>query len=104
MSLRYGLVSTMQALGLNVVFGERAAFTGISASTPTHISDAVHKAAVEVNEEGTVAAAVTDISSIAFAAIEPTPVVQFTVDHPFLCYIRDRGNNGVLFIGEVQIL
>ncbi|KAK8758758.1 hypothetical protein V5799_003612 [Amblyomma americanum] len=102
MSLRYDLVPTMRALGLNVVFGDEADFSGISASTPTRISDAVHKAAVEVNEEGTVAAAVTGLSITPL--VVPPPPVQFTVDRPFLYYIRYRGNNRILFIGEVHSL
>nr|ABS87365.1 lospin 13 [Amblyomma americanum] len=102
MSLRYDLMPTMRALGLNVVFGNGANFSGISASTPTRISDAVHKAAVEVNEEGTVAAAVTGLSFPHL--VVPPPPVQFTVDRPFLYYIRYRGNNRILFIGEVHSL
>ncbi|KAK8758759.1 hypothetical protein V5799_003613 [Amblyomma americanum] len=104
MSLRYDLVPTMRALGLNVVFGDGADFSGISASTMTRISDAVHKAAVEVNEEGTVAAAVTGLWSIAHPSVEPPPPVQFTVDRPFLYYIRYRSTNRILFIGEVHSL
>uniref|UniRef100_A0A023GN69 Putative tick serpins 27 n=1 Tax=Amblyomma triste TaxID=251400 RepID=A0A023GN69_AMBTT len=105
MSLRYGLVSTMRALGLNTVFGGGANFTGISENTLLTISDAVHKAAVEVNEEGTVATAVTGLSIMAVSAqVEREPPVQFTVDRPFLYYIRDRSNSRVLFFGEVHSL
>ncbi|KAK8768969.1 hypothetical protein V5799_014573 [Amblyomma americanum] len=105
MSLRYGLVPAMRALGLNVVFGGGANFTGISESTLVRISDAVHKAAVEVNEEGTIAAAVTGLSFVPISALHaPPPPIQFTVDRPFLYYIRDRSNNRILFIGEVQSL
>uniref|UniRef100_A0A0E9Y309 Serine protease inhibitor n=1 Tax=Amblyomma americanum TaxID=6943 RepID=A0A0E9Y309_AMBAM len=105
MSLRYGLVPAMRALGLNVVFGGGANFTGISESTLVRISDAVHKAAVEVNEEGTIAAAVTGLSFVPISALHaPLPPIQFTVDRPFLYYIRDRSNNRILFIGEVHSL
>nr|ALN42752.1 serpin 2 [Haemaphysalis flava] len=105
MSLRYNLVPAMRAMGLDGVFGNTANFTGISDSTLVRISDAVHKATVEVNEEGTVATAVTGISFTRLAAhYEPPPPVQFIVDHPFIFYIRDRNTNRVLFIGEVKHL
>uniref|UniRef100_A0A023GN66 Putative tick serpins 27 n=1 Tax=Amblyomma triste TaxID=251400 RepID=A0A023GN66_AMBTT len=105
MSLRYSLMPAMRALGLNTVSGGLANFTGISENTLITISDAIHKAAVEVNEEGTVAAALTGLplqGSSPFAQIEPP--VQFTVDRPFLYYIRNRRNNRVLFFGEVHSL
>ncbi|XP_065310629.1 iripin-2-like [Dermacentor albipictus] len=105
MSLTYNLVPAMQALGLNAVFGSSADFSGITEGTPVHISDAVHKAAVEVNEEGTVAAAVTGLHIVAASSLNaPPPPVLFTVDRPFLYYIRDQNTNRILFIGEVHIL
>lgn len=105
MSLRYNLVPAMRAMGLDGVFGNGANFTGISESTLVKISDAVHKATVEVNEEGTVATAVTGISFVALSAhYEPPPPVEFIVDHPFIFYIRDRNTNRVLFMGEVKHL
>uniref|UniRef100_A0A0E9Y2X8 Serine protease inhibitor n=1 Tax=Amblyomma americanum TaxID=6943 RepID=A0A0E9Y2X8_AMBAM len=104
-SLRYGLVPTMQALGLNVVFGGGANFTGISENALLTISDAVHKAAVEVNEEGTVATAVTGLSNTRILDdSDAPPPVEFIVYHPFIYYIRDRTNNRVLFIGQVESL
>lgn len=105
MSLRYNLVPAMRAMGLDGVFGSRANFTGISESTLVRISDAVHKATVEVNEEGTVATAVTGISFMPLSAhYQPPPPVEFIVDHPFIFYIRDRNTNRMLFIGEVKHL
>ncbi|XP_050042666.1 iripin-2-like [Dermacentor andersoni] len=105
MSVTYNLVPAMQALGLNAVFERSANFSGITEGTPVHISDAVHKAAVEVNEEGTVAAAVTGLYIVAASALNlPPPPVLFTVDRPFLYYIRDKNTNRILFIGEVHSL
>ncbi|KAH7982307.1 intracellular coagulation inhibitor 3 [Rhipicephalus sanguineus] len=105
MSLRYNLVPAMQALGLSVVFGRSADFSRIVDGERVHISDAVHKAALEVNEEGTIAAAVTGLSIRPTSAVYiPPPPVLFTVDHPFLYYIRDNDNNRILFVGEVHRL
>ncbi|XP_037569280.1 intracellular coagulation inhibitor 3-like [Dermacentor silvarum] len=105
MSLGYGLLPAMKALGLNSVFGGSANFSGISKSVRVFISDAVHKAAVEVNEGGTIATAVTaDLFVPLSAAYDPLPPIEFIVNHPFLYYIRDRSTNRVLFIGEVHTL
>ncbi|XP_050042665.1 iripin-2-like [Dermacentor andersoni] len=105
MSLSYNLVTAMKALGLNSVFESSADFSGITEGIPVYISDAVHKAAVQVNEEGTVAAVVTGLSFAPTSALNaPPPPVLFTVDRPFLYYIRDKHTNRILFIGEVHSL
>ncbi|KAL1447887.1 hypothetical protein MTO96_044193 [Rhipicephalus appendiculatus] len=104
-SQRYNLVPAMEALGLNVVFGRSADFSRIVDGKRVHISDAVHQPAVEVNEEGTVAAAVTGLSIRPTLAVYiPPPPVLFTVDHPFLYYIRDKNSNRIFFVGEVHSL
>nr|AAP75707.1 serpin [Rhipicephalus microplus] len=105
MSLSYGLVPAMKAIGLNSVFGGSADFSGISEAVPLVISDVLHKAAVEVNEEGTIATAVTGLGFVPLSVhYNPPPPIEFTVDHPFIFYIRDRSTNRVLFIGEVNTL
>ncbi|XP_075545350.1 iripin-8-like [Dermacentor variabilis] len=104
-NLRYSLVPAMKALGLSSVFGGSANFSGISESVLVRISDAVHKAAVEVNEEGTIATAVTGLSFVPLSGLySPPPPIEFIVNRPFLYYIRDRNTNRVLFIGEVHTL
>ena len=58
---------------------------------------------MEVNEEGTEAAAATAVGMMLCAGVggpPPGPVV-FKVDHPFLFFIRDRRTNAVLFFGRV---
>jgi serine protease inhibitor len=69
-----------------------------------YISQVLHKACVEVDEKGTEAAAATavlvdtgaiDISTVPFA---PT----FRADRPFICIIRERPTNTILFIGRVM--
>ncbi|KAL1474691.1 hypothetical protein MTO96_037802 [Rhipicephalus appendiculatus] len=105
MGQRYNLEPTMRALGLHVVFGRSADFSRIVDGERVRISGAVHEAAIEVNEEGTVAAAVTGLSigPIPAANIPPPPIL-FIVDHPFLYYIGDKDSNRILFLGEVNSL
>jgi serpin B len=86
-------------LGATLVFSSKADFSGIS-TEPLTISEAVHKAMVEVNEQGTEAAAATAIGLRSAAAIAPPPKT-FQADHPFLFCIRERKTGAVLFCGRV---
>ena len=63
----------------------------------------VHKAFIEVNEEGTEAAAATGmgIRVTSIAPVQPKPVV-FRADHPFVYIIRDNQTDSILFIGKVM--
>ena len=66
------------------------------------ISAAIHKAYVDVNEEGTEAAAATGIVMRSNAmAFEERPAI-FRADHPFLFFIRDTRSGGILFMGRVE--
>jgi serpin B len=87
-------------LGADLAFDDQADFGGVG-EEPLKVSEVVHKAFVEVNEEGTEAAAATDVGMF-FKGItrRPEPKV-FKADHPFLFFIRDRNTNAVLFCGRV---
>lgn len=61
------------------------------------VSDVVHKAVVEVNEEGTEAAAATGVVATATAFIPPQ---EFTADHPFLFFIQHKPSRSILFTGR----
>jgi len=65
------------------------------------IGSAVHKAFIDVNEEGTEAAAATGISIRAMAAFKEPPPTVFRVDHPFVFFIRENSSGNILFIGRV---
>ena len=58
------------------------------------ISDAIHKATIEVDEEGTVAAAATGM-----VMMFGMPPIEITVDKPFLFFIRS--GNHVIFAGRM---
>lgn len=69
-----------------------------------YIDDIFQRAFVEVNEQGTEAAAVTAVEMGATTvSIEPTPLppVVMTVDRPFLFLIRDDYTNTILFLGHI---
>jgi serpin B len=93
------LGAVLCGLGAGVAFQDDADFSGIS-SEPLKISEVVHKAFIEVNEEGTEAAAATGVVMAKMSAVESEPK-QFIADHPFFFLIRDRKTNAVLFSGHV---
>ncbi len=86
-------------LGADIVFSDNADFSGISPQR-LKIAEVVHKAFIEVNEEGTEAAGATGVM-MAKCAVMADPK-YFIADHPFLFVIRDRATNSVLFTGRVM--
>jgi len=100
MEAEFELKPVLCDLGADLAFNDAADFSGIG-EEPLKISEVVHKAFVEVNEEGTEAAAATAIVSRC-AAVRPAPEPKvFKADHPFLFFIRDRKTNAVLFSGRI---
>jgi serpin B len=93
------LTKPLQQLGMTAAFSPGAAdFSGIDGRRDLRVSAILHKACVEVNEEGTVAAAATGVTMEAFA-VEMSE--RFFVDHPFLFLIRDTRTGSLLFLGRV---
>jgi serpin B len=69
------------------------------------ISEVFHKAFVEVNEEGTEAAAATAVVMMRVTAVMPERrPFQMVVDRPFLCVICDEETGAMLFMGAIQAL
>lgn len=95
----------LKALGMAEAFDStRADFSGIaevSGGNRLYISDVKHKAFVEVNEEGTVAAAVTSVGMGITSAQLPQENFVMKVDRPFFFAIRDNATGNVLFMGSV---
>ena len=87
------LNDTLEALGMGIAFGSGADFSGMGPSL--FISEVKHKTFVEVNEEGTEAAAVT-----AVVGVKSVPSV-FRVDRPFFFAIYDAETETILFMGTV---
>lgn len=95
------LVDVLRALGMGIAFTDEADFTRIRTEGGLLISDVIHKTFVEVNEEGTEAAAVT-VVQVDVTSIGPGNV--FRVDRPFIFAIRERHSGTVLFLGKVMKL
>ena len=85
----------LTALGMGVAFGGLADFSDMVQGGGIRIDKVVHKSFVDVNEEGTEAAAVTDVVMVDSA--RPSLVV----DRPFLFAIRERYSGTILFMGKI---
>ena len=97
----FRLNAPLGELGMKAAF-ERADFGGMSdGGEPLSISDVIHKAFVDVNEEGTEAAAATGVAVKATSFRPPSEPKVFRADRPFLFVIRDTKTESVLFLGRV---
>jgi len=101
MTSEFSMASVLKSMGMADAFSPREAdFSGMNGRKGLFISAVVHKAYVEVNEEGTEAAAATGVTmSMTSMPIDRPPV--FRADHPFLFLIRDNRTGSILFIGRV---
>ena len=99
------LVEPLKQLGMTDMFDEaKADFSGMTGGTNKHlfVSQVVQKAFIEVNEEGTEAAAATFVGFMeTSAAGSPPPPPRFTCDRPFMFLIRDNLTGMILFSGQV---
>ena len=101
MTQEFELQNTLSAMGMPKPFENGADFSAMNGKHDLWISAAIHKAYVDVNEEGTEAAAATGIAISARAMVRPEPPIVFRADHPFLFMIRDNQSGGILFMGRV---
>ncbi len=104
MTQQFELSSALSAMGMAQAFTGAADFSGMTGKPEFSISAAIHKAYIDVNEEGTEAAAATSIVMRATAmrreVPEPPPIV-FRADHPFLFILLDTKSGSMLFLGRV---
>jgi serpin B len=95
----FTLGSTLREMGMTNAFTSQADFSGMDGGHDLFISEVIHKAFVEVNEEGSEAAAATAVTTFG-AAPPPGNVALFRADHPFIFVIRDVHSGGILFFGQ----
>jgi serpin B len=91
----------LKNMGMGIAFEPNLAdFTGINSEYPLNIDYVKHKSFVEVNEEGTEAAAVT-VVAIELTSIDPNALPVFRADHPFIFAIREKSTHAIVFLGKV---
>ena len=89
----------LTSMGMGIAFSDFADFRGINQNGGLYITEVKHKTFVEVNEEGTEAAAVTSVG-VGLTSVPLT--IDFNVNKPFVFAIREKYTNAILFIGCVQ--
>jgi serpin B len=102
MTREFNLNATLKALGMRRAFVPGGAdFSGMAGSVgrKLFIQAVVHKAFVDVNEQGTEAAAATAVGVATTS--EPPPPPVFRADHPFVFLIRDNRSGSALFLGRL---
>uniref|UniRef100_A0A8C3QYA1 Leukocyte elastase inhibitor n=1 Tax=Cyanoderma ruficeps TaxID=181631 RepID=A0A8C3QYA1_9PASS len=96
----YDLKPILRSMGMLDAFESgKADFSGISSGKELMLSEVIHKSFVEVNEEGTEAAAATAAVVIPYCG-RIGPKLKFTADHPFLFFIRHNRTGSILFCGR----
>jgi len=103
---QFELQGTLGAMGMHKAFhGTDADFSGMTDKREFSISAVIHKAFIDVTEEGTEAAAATAVMMMEMAVRPPdrslAPPIIFRADHPFVFLIRDNRSGSILFMGRV---
>jgi serpin B len=104
-NFKASLVESFQQLGMHMAFDDHAAdFSGMSDKPPSELPLAIdqimHRAVIEVAEEGTEAAAATSVV-VGVRSARPPEIEKFQVDRPFLFYLVDDGTGAILFEGRI---
>ncbi len=95
---RYSLPDTLASMGMPTAFTDRADFSGMDGTKNLYIEDVIHRAFIDVNEEGTEATAAT----VGLPSIGKMTV--FRANHPFIFLIQDNETGFILFMGRVNNL
>jgi serpin B len=93
------LRSPLADMGMPLAFEREADFSGIDESGSLRLSAVLHKASIDVNEQGTEASAVTAAQVVSRSINASTKT--FRADHPFLFLIHDKHSGSILFLGRV---
>jgi serpin B len=99
---RFSLGKALSTMGMPTAFTDKADFSGIDPKRGVAISEVVHKAFVDVSEQGTEAAAATGITMSPPPCSGAKQGVVFRGDHPFLFLIRDTRAGIALFIDRLM--
>ncbi len=102
MDEKYSLEKSLKALGMVTAFSREANFSGMTERREIFISQVLHRAYVEVNEEGTEAAGATEVGMRVTAAVPMPTAAVFRADHPFFFLIIHRPTGLILFMGKLK--
>jgi serpin B len=96
----FALNDTLISMGMPDAFDmDKADFSGMDGTRDLYISDTLHQANIEVNEEGATATAAT---AVVIAVRGMPQEYQFHANHPFIFLLRENTTGSILFIGRIQ--
>ncbi|KAM6359282.1 alpha-1-antitrypsin-like [Alca torda] len=96
----YDVKSLFEKMGVTDVFSDHADLSGMAENTLLKVSKAIHKAVVDVSENGTEAAAATVMEAVPMSIeFPPPPFIRF--NRPFLMIIVDKVTQSILFMGKI---
>ena len=95
---KYFMADDLAEMGMPTAFSGSADFSGMTGAQDLYISQVIHQAFVDVNEEGTEAAAATAVIMNKMTAVMST---VFNADHPFIFLIQEKATGNILFMGRV---
>jgi serpin B len=101
MRLPVDLKGILSNMGLSIIFSDGAEF-GRMSNAALKVSKAIHEAYINVNENGTEAAAATGFSMVPRSG--PPPATKFVVDRPFMYTIVHKKTSAILFLGKVNFI
>ena len=97
-----GLKTVLTAMGMGQSFGDEADFSDLFVETlDLYISRVMHQSFIEVDEEGTEAAAAT-VVEVGVTSIGPENPNVLHIDRPFAFFIREKHSNSILFSGKMM--
>lgn len=99
---QFQLQKVLSRMGMAEAFSRSADFSGIDGRRDLFVGSIVHKAFVDVGEQGTEAAAATGITVRPLAMRREEEPVVFRADHPFLFFVRDTTTGTILFAGRLS--
>jgi serpin B len=97
---KYFMAEDLKGMGMPTAFSMNADFSGMTGKKDLFISQVIHQAFVEVNEEGTEAAAATAVVWKGLS-VRPKSIKIFKADHPFIFVIQEKETGDILFLGRV---
>ena len=97
----YKMDTILAEMGMPIAFSNHADFSLFNDKLPLAVDSIIHKAVVEVDEKGTVAAAATSIVPVVVSA---SYNAEFHANHPFMFMIKDNKTDAILFLGQVNKL
>ncbi|KAH7951342.1 serpin B3 [Rhipicephalus sanguineus] len=98
----FSLKNTLMALGIHDLFSEKCDLSGMFKTGSPSVSDIIHKAYLQVDEEGTEAAAATAVVGVGCSVPAAAQTTEFVVDHPFMLFVLRGKSDMLLFMSSVR--